>query len=138
MFRSLLVLAMGAVMPNETLAQIDSVTWNGLLEPAVCNGRVDYSKWRDKPRFDLLIEQIAITDTKTMGRQEKLAFFINAYNILAAQGILAGRSPQSMLGRYLHFKRDTDTVAGQRISLKPQCCLPEASSILVICNTTGA
>jgi hypothetical protein len=33
--------------------------------------------------------------------EEILAFYINAYNVLAVQGILRGRSPRSTLGRAL-------------------------------------
>ena len=117
MFRSLLMLLMLLLAPVPVLAQVDPAVWNSLLGSAVSNGQVDYSKWRDNPGLDALIEQIALTDTSTMDRQQKLAFYINAYNILAARGILDGRSPDGMLGRYLYFRRDTYTVAGSRISL---------------------
>lgn len=117
MFRSLLPLLMLLLAPIPALAQVDAAAWNSLLESAVSNGQVDYVQWRDNPRFDALINQIALTDTSTMDRQQKLALYINAYNILAARGILDGRSPDGVLGRYLYFKRDTYTVAGSRISL---------------------
>ena len=98
-------------------AQLDTAVWDQLLDSAVDNGQVDYSQWRGNPSFDAVVEQVALTDTGAMNRQQILAFYINAYNILAARGILDGRSPDGILGRYLYFKRDTYTVAGQRISL---------------------
>jgi len=117
MFRSLSVCLMLLLTPVSALAQLDPGSWNSLLASAVSNGQVDYAQWRDNPRFDALIDQVAATDTSTMGRVQKLAFYINAYNILAARGILDGRSPDGILGRYLYFKRDTYTVAGRPMSL---------------------
>jgi hypothetical protein len=117
MFRSSLALLMLLLAPIPALAEVDRAAWNSLLGSAVSNGQVDYSQWGDNPRFDALIDQIALTDTSTMGRKQKLAFYINAYNILAARGILDGRSPDGILGRYVYFKRDTYTVAGMPISL---------------------
>lgn len=103
--------------PSLALAQLDVAAWDRLLGSAVNNGQVDYSQWRDNPDFDAAVEQVAQTDISAMNRQQILAFYINAYNILAARGILDGRSPDGILGRYLYFKRDTYTVAGQGISL---------------------
>jgi hypothetical protein len=117
MFRSSLALLILLLAPIPVLAQVDRAAWNSLLGSAVSSGQVDYSQWRGNPRFDALIDQIALTDTSTMDRQQKLAFYINAYNILAARGILDGRSPDGILSRYAYFKRDTYTVAGVRISL---------------------
>ena len=117
MFRSLLVLIMLLLAPIPAHAQVDTAAWSGLLGLAVSNGQVDYSRWRGNPRLHALVEQVALTDTRTMNRQQKLAFYINAYNILAARGILDGRSPDGVLGRYLYFRRDTYNVAGIHISL---------------------
>ena len=117
MLRSLSVLLMLLLTPVSALAQLDQALWNSLLASAVSNGQVDYAKWRDNQRFDTLIDQVASTDTRTMVRDQELAFYINAYNILAARGILDGRSPDGIIGRYVYFKRDTYTVAGRSISL---------------------
>jgi ABC-type transport system substrate-binding protein len=108
-----------ALVPTHLQAQarLDVSVWNSLLNAAVDKGQVDYAQWRDNPEFAALIEQIATTDTNSMDRQQQLAFYINTYNILAAQGILDGRSPDGLLGRYLYFKRDTYAVAGSQISL---------------------
>ncbi|MDX1734423.1 MAG: DUF547 domain-containing protein [Halioglobus sp.] len=104
-------------MPASALAQLDLDSWDTLLKEAVDNGHVDYRQWADSPRFDALVQQIEITDVSGMTRGEKLVFYINAYNILAARGILDGSSPDSLLGRHFYFKRDKYSVAGDRISL---------------------
>ena len=80
-------------------------------------GQVDYSVWANNPDFEALVEQVATTDTDSMSREELLVFYINAYNILAARGILDGSSPSSLLGRYVYFRRDKYEVAGDRITL---------------------
>jgi hypothetical protein len=117
MFRSLTTLLILLLTPIPALAELDTAAWSRLLASAVSSGQVDYPQWRDNQYFDALVGQIALTDSSTMDRQQKLAFYINAYNILAARGILDGRSPDSLLGRYFYFKRDTYTVAGSLISL---------------------
>jgi hypothetical protein len=105
------------LMPFPAAAELDIETWNALLASAVSDGEVDYTRWEHNPRFDALVEQIGTTDTSEMNRQQKLVFFINAYNILAARGILDGSSPNSLLGRYIYFKRDKYLVAGKTITL---------------------
>jgi hypothetical protein len=111
----LLLLLLASASPSQ--ASLDLAAWDQLLEDAVAEGRVDYRQWRDNPRFDALVEQIADADVSGMNREEALVFYINAYNILAARGILDGSSPSSLLGRYTYFKRDKYTVAGAKINL---------------------
>ena len=105
------------LMPFPAAAELDIKTWNALLAKAVTDGNVDYTQWEQNLSFDALVEQIGTTETGEMNRQQKLVFFINAYNILAARGILDGSSLGSLLGRYVYFKRDKYLVAGERITL---------------------
>lgn len=112
----MLLLAL-AVAPFAARAELDVAGWDALLREAVDDGYVDYGQWSDNPRFDALVAQIAEADTGGMSREEKLVFYINAYNILAARGILDGSSPDGLIGRYVYFKRDRYRVAGERISL---------------------
>lgn len=103
--------------PCAARGELDIDGWNALLREAVRDGYVDYGRWANNPRFDVLVQQVAASDTTRMSRDEQLVFYINAYNILAARGILDGSSPGSLLGRYVYFKRDRYDVAGKRISL---------------------
>jgi hypothetical protein len=105
------------IFATSARADLDLETWDRLLGEAVDEGFVDYTLWRDNPEFDALVQQIAAADTGVMSREQQLVFYINAYNILAAQGILDGGSPKSLLGRYGYFKRDKYEVAGQSINL---------------------
>ncbi|MEM1112837.1 MAG: DUF547 domain-containing protein [Pseudomonadota bacterium] len=113
---ALLLLVLGTVSASAQ-ADVDYDAWDTLLKSAVINEQVSYGQWRDNPTFDALVEQVGSADTTDMTRQEQLVFYINAYNILAAQGILAGGSPSSLLGRWAYFKRDKYTVGGQEINL---------------------
>jgi hypothetical protein len=98
-------------------ADLDIKTWDALLAEAVTDGKVDYARWHENADFDTLVNQVGATNTAAMNRQEKLVFYINAYNILAAKGILDGSSPASLLGRFVYFKRDKYLVAGEEITL---------------------
>jgi hypothetical protein len=104
-------------IPSHAALTLDIAIWDRLLGQAVVDGQVDYRQWRDNPDFDRLVAQIAEQDLAQLQGDEILVFYINAYNILAAQGILEGRSPSSLFGRYLYFKRDKYDVGGNRISL---------------------
>lgn len=105
------------LLPFTATADLNTQTWSALLADAVTGGEVDYSHWDKNPRFDALVEQIGAANSGDMDRQHKLVFYINAYNILAARGILDGSSPDSFLGRYVYFKRDKYRVAGDSITL---------------------
>ncbi len=111
------LLPLSLCVPGRAMAQLDLDSWDALLKEAVHSGHVQYGQWAGNPRFDALVQQVANTDIGDMSNDAKLVFYINAYNILAASGILDGSSPDSLLGRYVYFKRDTYTVAGDRISL---------------------
>ena len=105
------------LMPFPAAAELDLATWDALLKEAVIDGNVDYTQWRHNLSFNALVDQIGTVDTSAMTRQQKLVFYINAYNILAARGILDGSSPSTLLGRHVYFKRDKYLVAGNRITL---------------------
>ena len=105
------------LLPLSANAELDLKTWTDLLGEAVADGAVDYSQWQNNPRFDSLVEQVATADTGAMDAEQKLVFYINAYNILAARGILDGSSPDGLLARHRYFKRDKYLIAGARITL---------------------
>jgi hypothetical protein len=116
MMRALMIaLLLGAVVPAR--AELDLDSWSQLLGMAVTDGAVDYRLWRDNRQFDALVEQVGSTRVDNLDREQALVFYINAYNILAARGILDGSSPASFFARQSYFKRDKYTVAGKRMTL---------------------
>lgn len=85
-----------------------------VLNEHVNNGKVDYQAIRSDSRFTQYLELIADHNPDNFSsREEKLAFWINAYNALAIKGIIDGRSPSSLFGRYGYFL-SAEYVAGNR------------------------
>jgi Protein of unknown function, DUF547 len=89
-----------------------------ILMANVINGKVNYAGIKNDPRFTEYLDALKqarpdIYSTK----EEKLAFWINAYNALAIKGILDGLSPSSFFGRISYFKTTEYEVAGRSINL---------------------
>lgn len=88
-----------------------------VLVDHVDNGRVDYADIARDPRFDEYLSALASTDPGLNGRDERLAYWINAYNAFAIEGILDGASPSSFFGRIGYFRTRSYTAGGERINL---------------------
>jgi hypothetical protein len=90
-----------------------------LLLLNVRNGFVDYAGFRADPRFAVFLDQIAATDPANVkSKNERLAFYINAYNALAIQSILDGYSPSNWWGRRKYFRGVKHPVLGEKITLE--------------------
>lgn len=117
-WRIIVMLLIGAgnssagTMPDYTL--FDEV----LLEN-VHHGFVDYDGFKSNPRFDEFLRQIGDTPADSLAdADQRLAFYINAYNALAIKGILEGRSLGGRRARRSFFSRTTHRVLGQDITLE--------------------
>ncbi len=91
----------------------------GLLRANVSPaGAVNYPGIKADPRFADYIGYLAGADPDAFAtRQEKLAFWINAYNALAIKGILDGLSPDGLFARVTFFRTTDYTLAGRQIDL---------------------
>lgn len=97
----------------------DFAVFDELLLQNVRNGFIDYDGFAADERFGVFVEWIgAGSPVLADGPDDGLAFYINAYNALAIQGILNGKSPGSWWGRQKFFKRQKFTVLGEEISLE--------------------
>ena len=83
----LLVLLVGAGRLHAQTA-FDHAAFDGLLRAHVTNGAVDYDAFRAAPEFATYLASLAAFDPKSLGRDEQLAFWINAYNAYTIQLIL--------------------------------------------------
>jgi hypothetical protein len=83
----------------------------------VRNGYVDYDGLAANPKFAAFVAGLG-TATAPTERGEALAFYINAYNALAIQGILEGYSPDSFFGRRRYFGSVKFPLAGARVTLE--------------------
>lgn len=95
---------------------IDHAPFDALLKANVKNGVVKYSGFQDNAAFKKYVEDLgepAKLDTKA----DQLAYYINAYNAFAIEGILQGLSPSTLLGRTRYFKFKEWQLNGQSITL---------------------
>lgn len=89
-----------------------------ILSANVLDGRVDYPGIAADSRFEHYLEQLSATRAEDLpGKKEKLAYWINAYNAFAIQGILHGYSPSSLLGRFGFFMSKKFSLGGAEIDL---------------------
>jgi len=99
------------------LAQpLDHAPFDALLRANVRNGVVNYPGFQNNVAFRNYIDALAASRTFA-GKNDELAYYINAYNALAIEGILQGLSPASLLGRARYFKFKEWPVNGKSITL---------------------
>jgi hypothetical protein len=111
---ALLLLATSAA----AAAAPDYRQFDDVLVRNVRNGWVDYDGIAADPAFGRFVRQLATTTAADLpDRSARLAFYINAYNALAIQGILNGDSPATRVGRAVFFRRRTYEVLGQQVTL---------------------
>jgi hypothetical protein len=107
-----ILVALGSAMAQG----IDHAPFDALLRANVKNGVVNYPGFEGSAEFRKYVQDLgkpARLDTKA----DQLAFYINAYNALAIEGILQGLSPSSLLGRARYFKIKEWPLNGKSITL---------------------
>jgi len=102
---------------SDSSAVIDWSAWDAVLRTHVNDGVVDYDGIAAEPGFSTTVESIARARLDGHERDARLAFLINAYNVLAVKGILDGSSPRTAFGKLRFFYRDKYVVAGDSLSL---------------------
>jgi hypothetical protein len=107
------LLALAIAMPAFA---IDHASFDALLRANVKNGVVNYPGFQDNASFKAYVAELA-KPAKLAGRADELAYYINAYNALAIQGILDGLSPSSFFGRQRYFKGQEWPLDGKKITL---------------------
>jgi hypothetical protein len=89
-----------------------------VLETHVRQGVVDYPAIQADDRLPAYLAQVDRVDPNAFAtRNERLAFWINAYNAFAIKGILDHYSPVSYVGRYRYFIGRDYRVGGAAINL---------------------
>ncbi|MEO8752170.1 MAG: DUF547 domain-containing protein [Casimicrobiaceae bacterium] len=100
------------------LAQpVDQAPFDALLRANVKAGAVNYPGFQDSTAFARYVQALG-KPARLDGRAEMLAYYINAYNALAIQGILEGLSPSSLLGRARYFKFKEWPLNGRSVTLE--------------------
>ena len=79
------------VIPDVSGATVDHGIYATLLEKYVKQGRVDYRGFKtDEAKLDQYLKVLEKTDSKSLSRNERFAFYTNAYNAWTIKLILSG------------------------------------------------
>jgi len=81
------------------------------------NGMVNYSAFRNNKYFDDYIKSIAEADVSNLSREDKLAFYLNAYNAIVIKNVLDYSPITSPMDVDGFFKKITHQIAGNDITL---------------------
>lgn len=105
------------VQPLEP-AQFSHDLFDQVLRSHVSDGLVAYSSVRRNPRLQEYLAQLDWVDPAALPTNlDRIAFWINAYNAFAIQGILDGYTPMTLWGRYRYFIARKYRVGGKTVDL---------------------
>lgn len=91
---------------------------NEVLQTHVKDGFVNYPGIQADHRFAAYLALLDRVNPLALSMErDRLAFWINAYNACAIQGILDGYSPKPYIGWYRYFKTHTYGIGGARLNL---------------------
>ena len=89
-----------------------------VLHSHIVDGRVDYPDIQRNGHFMEYLAQLDRIDPAGLPSDpDRVAFWINAYNAFAIQGILDGYSPKALWGRYRFFIAREYRVGGESVNL---------------------
>ena len=106
------------VADSRPAERVDYSRWDALLRTHVVDGSVDYAGFAasaDFTDFRRTLRKVRFTRATTA--DQRLAFWMNAYNASAIASILAGESPATLLGRSRFFLREYHAIGGEEITL---------------------
>ncbi len=105
---------------NANLRAIDHqwTEYSALLTDYVADGRVGYKTMKaDRVRLDKLVTDVAEADLSKITEDQKLAFYINAYNIITLRSVIDAYPVKSMKDIDGVWKKQKWTVAGMEVTL---------------------
>jgi hypothetical protein len=115
-------LALCFALPALAQTTFDHAPWDAALKVAVKDGRVDYAALSRDPRVAEYVGRLAAFDPAQLPtREARLAFWLNAYNVLAVSGVLAHypglKSVSDVAPDFGFFKAQSYKVGGKALSL---------------------
>lgn len=115
------VIALASLLLVGSVQALDTANhdlFDQVLQGHVDDGKVTYPAIKDDKRFHDYLTYLAETNPETFASvNEKLAFWINAYNALAIKGIIDGLSPSGFFSRITYFRSTDYKLAGRDINL---------------------
>ncbi|MEE2644431.1 MAG: DUF547 domain-containing protein [Myxococcota bacterium] len=120
--RKLSLLLLLAIFALPSIAAADMhAPFNALLKANVRGDKVNYNGFKGNASFQSYLSALESADISSMSRNEKLAFWINAYNATMIKVVLANPGKRSVRdmgpGNFGIFKVANHKVAGQMVSL---------------------
>lgn len=98
--------------------EVSHKLFHDILQGMVRDGWFDYPAVRSDPRLAAYLAQLDRVDPTTLDApQDRLAFWINAYNACAIKGVLDGESPAPYIGWYRYFKVSKYAIGGAKLNL---------------------
>ncbi len=104
------------IFTTQIFAEVDHGLFDSVLKAHTKEGQVDYPAVAADKAFSTYLDQLATTPAPS-AKNEKLVYYMNAYNALAIKGILNGKSPSNFIGRQIFFKTTKFKIAGGENSL---------------------
>jgi hypothetical protein len=99
-------------------AQVSHQILSDMLKVSVQDGQVNYPALQTDLRFAAYLAQLDRVDPLALtSDRDRLAFWINAYNVFAIRGILDGYRPRPYLEWYRYFKVREYAVGGAKLNL---------------------
>lgn len=93
------------------------VVLDGILQAAVKDRRVDYAVVeKELPQLDKFLVDVAKADPKPLAADEKLAFYVNAYNAIVLRAVIANNKKR-VIDVPGFFDKVTYVVAGETTTL---------------------
>jgi len=81
------------------------------------NGMVNYSAFKNNKNYDDYIKSIAEADVSNLSKEDKLAFYLNAYNATVIKNVLNHLPISSPMDVDGFFKKIPHKIAGNEITL---------------------
>ncbi|MBT8386815.1 MAG: DUF547 domain-containing protein, partial [Ignavibacteria bacterium] len=81
------------------------------------NGMIDYAAFKNNNGFTAYIKSIAEADISNLSKEDKLAFYLNAYNATVIKNVLDNLPITSPMDVDGFFKKITHQIAGNEMTL---------------------
>lgn len=111
--------ALGMRAGAEAGATVDHAAWDGLLWQFVEDGLVDYEGLRTQRQIldDYVASLSEVAVSELASPEERLAFWINAYNAIVVQAVLTHHPARSVKEIAGFFDKERHRVAGKPLTL---------------------
>lgn len=92
-------------------------TADKVFKTHVKSGLVDYSAIKSDANFKKSISQIAAINPDNLSKNDRIAFLVNAYNLLVINGVVANGIGSSVMDHSNFFDAKVHNVGGKKVSL---------------------